>query len=120
MGRSVYVFKQKTAYEVRISDWSSDVCSSDLVEGRQDQDPRLVVGGEDPPRRLEPVELRHADVHEHDRRVEARRLVDRLELGRASCRERVCLYVSISDVVASLTKNQDPIATPTPAYTPKA
>src|SRR3546814_9282069 len=24
-------FKQKTAYEVRISDWSSDVCSSDLV-----------------------------------------------------------------------------------------
>src|SRR3546814_6054068 len=29
-------FKQKTAYEVRISDWSSDVCSSDLgPEGRQ-------------------------------------------------------------------------------------
>src|SRR3546814_2873816 len=27
----VFVFKQKTAYEVRISDWSSDVCSSDLV-----------------------------------------------------------------------------------------
>src|SRR3546814_4567846 len=26
-------FKQKTAYEVRISDWSSDVCSSDLVSG---------------------------------------------------------------------------------------
>src|SRR3546814_942102 len=25
------VFKQKTAYEMRISDWSSDVCSSDLV-----------------------------------------------------------------------------------------
>src|SRR3546814_7124668 len=25
-------FKQKTAYEVRMSDWSSDVCSSDLVE----------------------------------------------------------------------------------------
>src|SRR3546814_1335457 len=25
-----FVFKQKTAYEVRISDWSSDVCSSDL------------------------------------------------------------------------------------------
>src|SRR3546814_4163160 len=24
-------FKQKTAYEMRISDWSSDVCSSDLV-----------------------------------------------------------------------------------------
>src|SRR3546814_9395163 len=27
-----FVFKQKTAYEMRISDWSSDVCSSDLVE----------------------------------------------------------------------------------------
>src|SRR3546814_12618771 len=25
-------FKQKTAYEMRISDWSSDVCSSDLLE----------------------------------------------------------------------------------------
>src|SRR3546814_16824055 len=27
----LFFFKQKTAYEVRISDWSSDVCSSDLV-----------------------------------------------------------------------------------------
>src|SRR3546814_15990029 len=27
----VFCFKQKTAYEMRISDWSSDVCSSDLV-----------------------------------------------------------------------------------------
>src|SRR3546814_3636448 len=30
MRRSVFFFKQKTAYEMRISDWSSDVCSSDL------------------------------------------------------------------------------------------
>src|SRR3546814_7471676 len=28
----LFFFKQKTAYEMRISDWSSDVCSSDLVE----------------------------------------------------------------------------------------
>src|SRR3546814_3188390 len=28
-----FFFKQKTAYELRISDWSSDVCSSDLVGG---------------------------------------------------------------------------------------
>src|SRR3546814_12439708 len=28
---SVFFFKQKTAYEMRISDWSSDVCSSDLL-----------------------------------------------------------------------------------------
>src|SRR3546814_1472920 len=34
-----FFFKQKTAYEMRISDWSSDVCSSDL---------RIVVGGRDP------------------------------------------------------------------------
>src|SRR3546814_5403502 len=27
-----FCFKQKTAYEMRISDWSSDVCSSDLRE----------------------------------------------------------------------------------------
>src|SRR3546814_5871147 len=26
-----FLFKQKTAYEMRISDWSSDVCSSDLL-----------------------------------------------------------------------------------------
>src|SRR3546814_7428689 len=36
----VFFFKQKTAYEMRISDWSSDVCSSDLkrsgaAEGRE-------------------------------------------------------------------------------------
>src|SRR3546814_3109287 len=29
-----FFFKQKTAYEMRISDWSSDVCSSDLVVRR--------------------------------------------------------------------------------------
>src|SRR3546814_10504692 len=29
--RGVFCFKQKTAYEMRISDWSSDVCSSDLA-----------------------------------------------------------------------------------------
>src|SRR3546814_8444478 len=30
--------KQKTAYELRISDWSSDVCSSDLAAGRDKAD----------------------------------------------------------------------------------
>src|SRR3546814_9376032 len=29
----LFFFKQKTAYEMRISDWSSDVCSSDLENG---------------------------------------------------------------------------------------
>src|SRR3546814_5827310 len=36
----LFFFKQKTAYEMRISDWSSDVCSSDLrlVAQHEDQD----------------------------------------------------------------------------------
>src|SRR3546814_1813787 len=32
-----FFFKQKTAYEMRISDWSSDVCSSDLIAGIQQE-----------------------------------------------------------------------------------
>src|SRR3546814_1120954 len=32
----LFLFKQKTAYEMRISDWSSDVCSSDLHVDRND------------------------------------------------------------------------------------
>src|SRR3546814_7776701 len=38
-----FLFKQKTAYEVRISDWSSDVCSSDLQvrRGREGGKPSL-------------------------------------------------------------------------------
>src|SRR3546814_2916073 len=32
LAQSLFFFKQKTAYEMRISDWSSDVCSSDLSE----------------------------------------------------------------------------------------
>src|SRR3546814_5329603 len=31
----IFFFKQKTAYEMRISDWSSDVCSSDLLRQHQ-------------------------------------------------------------------------------------
>src|SRR3546814_19497939 len=32
----LFFFKQKTAYEMRISDWSSDVCSSDLLQQKLD------------------------------------------------------------------------------------
>src|SRR3546814_537258 len=43
----VFFFKQKTAYEMRISDWSSDVCSSDLKlfvhTTQQEQDERLAA-----------------------------------------------------------------------------
>src|SRR3546814_5939105 len=37
-----FFFKQKTAYEMRISDWSSDVCSSDLEVGVDDDGAALV------------------------------------------------------------------------------
>src|SRR3546814_5128120 len=42
-----FFFKQKTAYEMRISDWSSDVCSSDLLEfaGRLGVDELAFVPG---------------------------------------------------------------------------
>src|SRR3546814_13337494 len=43
-----FVFKQKTAYEMRISDWSSDVCSSDLkliIDGKRGQ---AILGEHDP------------------------------------------------------------------------
>src|SRR3546814_14516729 len=38
-----FFFKQKTAYEMRISDWSSDVCSSDLLSGLADAPVRWIV-----------------------------------------------------------------------------
>src|SRR3546814_3196586 len=48
----IFVFKQKTAYEMRISDWSSDVCSSDLprVCGEQalDRTQSDINGGSSP------------------------------------------------------------------------
>src|SRR3546814_12798254 len=40
----VFFFKQKTAYEMRISDWSSDVCSSDLRPPRRSAGPRRRPG----------------------------------------------------------------------------
>src|SRR3546814_1528545 len=36
-----FFFKQKTAYEMRISDWSSDVCSSDLLESLKTHLPEI-------------------------------------------------------------------------------
>src|SRR3546814_1607742 len=84
-----FFFKQKTAYEMRISDWSSDVCSSDLHDGSDAVTTPL-------PKRsaasttgrqerlfgaLEAVEMGQTE-HPAD-----------VQIGRASCRERVCQYV---------------------------
>src|SRR3546814_8024202 len=48
----IFFFKQKTAYEMRISDWSSDVCSSDLVVhllfGQRRQEADQIVGAHRP------------------------------------------------------------------------
>src|SRR3546814_4910494 len=41
-----FFFKQETAYEMRISDWSSDVCSSDLTDGGDTDALRLQFFGE--------------------------------------------------------------------------
>src|SRR3546814_4659328 len=82
--------KQKTAYDLRISDWSSDVCSSDLIDLRRRQ--LLELGqthfsGQRLDRRLEAA-LRQAALDRHLAAFEAD-----LEIGRAACRERVCQYV---------------------------
>src|SRR3546814_13803054 len=48
----IFVFKQKTAYEMRISDWSSDVCSSDLIgkdRGLDHIEPQRLSGHADRP-----------------------------------------------------------------------
>src|SRR3546814_3088189 len=49
----VFFFKQKTAYEMRISDWSSDVCSSDLQARGEGADQR--AGGVDGARIIDPA-----------------------------------------------------------------
>src|SRR3546814_7202790 len=64
----VFFFKQKTAYEMRISDWSSDVCSSDLT-----RDPGQ--GGHDA---LRAAARRAAELAGDDAAARARRLADRL------------------------------------------
>src|SRR3546814_7945280 len=89
-----FFFKQKTAYEMRISDWSSDVCSSDLI-GRPvttcDQVPQH--GPSARPERAGAI-LREAFLF-LPLRATSRRLcaVARYQIGRASCRDRVCQYV---------------------------
>src|SRR3546814_1521961 len=87
-----FVFKKKTAYEMRISDWSSDVCSSDLVAYRQ---PRLAAGGENPVtlpgdasiHRQTPSPLMTMGLWHHGKAVTVQSSV-RMAIGRASCQDR--------------------------------
>src|SRR3546814_1828444 len=97
-----FFFKQKTAYEMRISDWSSDVCSSDLWQTLFDviQNSVLMKGQATLARRQTTTALRRALIAQdstEDLSSEATWLsrVHEIfsEIGRASCRESVCKYV---------------------------
>src|SRR3546814_2792115 len=101
-----FCFKQKTAYDLRISDWSSDVFSSDLVVDL-DASRHIQMGDE--------AHVRLVDAHSESdgRHGDDRLLLDEAvlvrrpfgciqagvvsnrgeKIGRAACRERVCQYV---------------------------
>src|SRR3546814_5768350 len=97
-----FFFKEKTAYYVRISDWSSDVCSSDLDGARLEGVERFRMVG---PRKAVPQSFAvrfhlHPDVRAA-RTGEGRSVILRLPsglawtfdadaIGRASCRAGVC------------------------------
>src|SRR3546814_977086 len=78
-----FFFKQKTAYEMRISDWSSDVCSSDLIYEVFDFTKSILRKYSIKPFVLTSTKEEGASSIE----------VLFLQIGRASCRERVCQYV---------------------------
>src|SRR3546814_5910357 len=82
-----FFFKQKTAYEMRISDWSSDVCSSDLPS-----EPRPVYSrcwGEGGRNVLSPLNKRHAGQRRHlvpeIRARDLARHVDRHRMAKTAC-----------------------------------
>src|SRR3546814_1894724 len=80
-----FFFKQKTAYEMRISDWSSDVCSSDLVAAAKARVEAALDAG---------ITLFDtADIYGPDNGEPfgaSELLLSRVQIGRASGRERVC------------------------------
>src|SRR3546814_2723317 len=100
-----FFFNQKTAYEMRISDWSSDVCSSDLVMLPPLRDRRsdiaalaghFVEAGRHaglPDRQFAPAAMQRLERHDWPGNVRELGNVVQRQIGRASCRERVCQYV---------------------------
>src|SRR3546814_3724980 len=95
-----FFFKQKTAYEMRISDWSSDVCSSDLINSGpapgyssdQAQAAAERIAAETLPSgiKFEWTDLTYRQILAGNSGVWVFPIS---EIGRASCRERVCQYV---------------------------
>src|SRR3546814_7332247 len=89
-----FFFKQKTAYEMRISDWSSDVCSSDLRQGGRVLQRRAEFGVVLQPLLDEVLDRLDVMVGGALDFLDPGRVGDgKTEIGRASCRERVCQYV---------------------------
>src|SRR3546814_3183884 len=106
-----FFFKQKTAYEMRISDWSSDVCSSDLLVIIPVSTALAMLDTNTLFRIL--VEARNRDYLEEVKAGSLKMIMQRHEgeedvtiltqdavletfdkkIGSASCRERVCQYV---------------------------
>src|SRR3546814_3364612 len=100
-----FFFKHKTAYEMRISDWSSDVCSSDLNDDRNrrysDQDASYDrhggsnTGGHgygDHDRDYRENDDRDTRSVSDEPEVKPKPKPKARENGRAWCRERVCKY----------------------------
>src|SRR3546814_5609004 len=95
----VFFFKQKTAYEMRISDWSSDVCSSDLLMTIKMTTQEMLREIKSAPEAGQlalalgnictQMGFKYFALTHH---VEVTRGAAN-EIGRASCRERVCQYV---------------------------
>src|SRR3546814_15065874 len=121
-----FFFKPKTAYEMRISDWSSDVCSSDLSIEALEQVRLLTNLETDTQKLLQVILIGQPELRELLARDDLRQLAQRItarfhlvpldeagKLGRASCRERVCQYGEISVVAVSL-KKKDKQNTPQP------
>src|SRR3546814_9428363 len=99
MSLMFFFFKQKTAYEMRISDWSSDVCSSDLTNGagahgQGGPDLRTVAALLPTPTTTQRGTDANLDTREGARanlhNTAAEHAQDWRELGSASCRGRVC------------------------------
>src|SRR3546814_7358195 len=102
-----FFFKQKTAYDMRISDWSSDVCSSDLLALAAACALAACSTTDAGRDYVEAARRIVADLEETERRASGEYQTPRGELsitmpiefgvrheiGRASCRERVCQYV---------------------------
>src|SRR3546814_9682686 len=93
-----FFFKQKTAYEMRISDWSSDVCSSDLtlsvtsISSRCGGSPLCASADTTTEAKLGSVSW-SAETLIATFRFDGHFIASWHEIGRASCRERVCQYV---------------------------